>query len=51
MNNIVKSEIVGKAQFSNISALPPKLDLAQHSDLILTIFMEVSIYENMVLEL
>jgi len=36
-------EIVGKAKFSNISALLSKLDRAQHSDLVLTIFMEVSI--------
>ena len=37
------SEIVGKANFSNISALLYKLDRAQHSDLVLTIFLEVSI--------
>jgi len=36
-------EIVGKAYFSNISALLSKLDRAQHSDLVLTIFLEVSI--------
>ena len=36
-------EIVGKAYFSNISALLYKLDRAQHSDFILTIFLEVSI--------
>ena len=32
-------EIVGKAQFSNISALLSKLDWAQRSDLVLTIFL------------
>ncbi len=36
-------EIVGKAQFSNIPALLSKLDRAQHSDLVLTIFLKVSI--------
>ena len=36
-------EIVGKAYFSNISALLSKLDRALHSDLVLTIFLEVSI--------
>jgi len=36
-------EIVGKAYFLNISALLSKLDQAQHGDLVLTIFHEVSI--------
>ena len=39
----IVTEIVGKAYFSNISALLSKLDRAQHSDLVLTIFLEVSI--------
>jgi len=42
-NSSFQSEIVGKAYFSNISALLSKLDRAQHSDLNLTIFLEVSI--------
>ena len=42
MANVLR-EIVGKAYFSNISALLSKLDRAQHSDLVLTIFLEVSI--------
>ncbi|MBA1341723.1 MAG: hypothetical protein C5S40_06230 [ANME-2 cluster archaeon] len=39
----ITGKIVGKATFSNISALLSKLDQAQHSDLILIIFLEVSI--------
>jgi len=36
--NEIVIEIVGKAYFSNISALLSKLDQAQHSDLVFTIF-------------
>ena len=36
----VLREIVGKAEFSSISTLRSKLNWAQHSDLVLTIFLK-----------